>query len=130
MNARIEINLALAWLWILLGFLSGAILGLNFHREDWLGDYGSFARRLCRLGHISFFGLGVVNLLFYFTVRLLAISGSLLGWSSWGFVTGAVTMPICCFAIAFRPKLRLLFAVPILSLITGGLTMSWEMIKL
>src|SRR6266566_1875122 len=131
MNAYpFQMNLLLAWLWILLGFLAGLVLGLNFHREDWLGGYGSFPRRMCRLGHISFFGLGMVNLLFYFTVRLLFLSGNMLALSSWAFATGAVTMPICCFTIALRPKLRLLVAVPILSLITGGLTMTCKMITL
>jgi len=130
MNARIEINLALAWLWILLGFLSGAILGLNFHREDWLGGYGSFARRLCRLGHISFFGLGALNLMFYFSARSLGLGGGGLACASWAFITGAVAMPLCCFGSAFRPALRHLFFIPVLSLITGGLATIWKIINL
>ena len=66
-----QINLLVAWVWILLGFLSGFGLGLNFHREDWLGGYGSYKRRLFRLGHISFFGLGALNLMFYLTALRL-----------------------------------------------------------
>ena len=53
-----NLNLFLGWLWILLGFVSGMALGMFFHRENWLGGYGSFKRRMYRLGHISFFGLG------------------------------------------------------------------------
>ena len=37
-----QINLLLAWLWILLGFISGLVLGICFHRENWLGGYASF----------------------------------------------------------------------------------------
>ena len=33
----IQLNLFLAWLWILFGFLSGMVLGLFFHGEQWLG---------------------------------------------------------------------------------------------
>src|SRR6476646_8665042 len=62
-----QINLAFAWCWIVVGFLSGMVQGLSFHREDWLGGYASFRRRLYRLAHISFFGLGAVNLFFYLT---------------------------------------------------------------
>ena len=51
------------WLGMLLGVLSGAIIGLFFHREDWMGGYGSYRRRLTRLGHISFFWAGVGELL-------------------------------------------------------------------
>src|SRR5206468_12363049 len=54
-----QLNLLAAWSGILLGFISGLVFGLFFHREGWLGGYSSFKRRLYRLGHISFFGLAV-----------------------------------------------------------------------
>src|SRR6266436_1502559 len=63
----IQLNLIAAWSGILAGFVSGLLLGLFFHREDWLGGFGSFKRRLYRLAHISLFGLAIVNLMFYFT---------------------------------------------------------------
>ncbi|HMF37455.1 MAG TPA: hypothetical protein VKF17_12475, partial [Isosphaeraceae bacterium] len=59
-----DLNLTVAWLAILLGLISGTLLGLFFHREDWLGGYGSWRRRMLRLGHISFFGTGLLNLSF------------------------------------------------------------------
>ena len=52
------------WSGFLGGVLSGAVMGLLFHREDWLGGYGSRERRMVRLGHISFFGIGLINLFF------------------------------------------------------------------
>ena len=115
-----QINLVLAWAWISLGFLSGMLLGLFFHRDDWLGGYGSFKRRLYRLGHISFFGLGAVNLFFYFTVRALGSSGPAIELASWAFVAGAVAMPVCCLLMAHFPRTLPLFAVPVLSLLLGG----------
>src|SRR5690349_16227137 len=48
-----QLNLQLAWLWILLGFIAGMVLGLFFHREDWPGGYGSFRRRMYRPRYIS-----------------------------------------------------------------------------
>ena len=113
-------NLIIAWLWILLGFIGGSLLGLRFHREDWLGGYASHCRRLYRLGHISFFGLGILNLLFYFTVQELRASGLGPGIAAWGFVLGAATMPVCCLLMAHRPQWRGVFAVPVTSLITAG----------
>jgi hypothetical protein len=113
-------NVVLAWLWILLGFVSGLVLGLFFRREDWLGGYGSFKRRMYRLAHISFFGLGAVNLLFWLTVKSLPASSPLLAVTSWAFVVGAITMPVCCGLMAHWPKLHLLFSVPVASLIMGG----------
>jgi hypothetical protein len=115
-----SLNLTLAWLWILLGFVSGMVLGLFFHREDWLGGYGSFRRRMYRLAHISFFGLGAVNLLFRLTVQNLRCDGSLVGVASWAFVVGAITMPLCCVVMACFPKATMIFSVPVLSLLLGG----------
>jgi hypothetical protein len=112
-------NLILAWVWILLGFLSGLILGLFFRREDWLGGYASFKRRMYRLAHISFFGLGTVNLLFYVTVRDHAFTGALAAAST-AFIVGAISMPICCVLLAHFPKLHLLFSIPVLSLVIAG----------
>jgi hypothetical protein len=123
-------NLILAWLWILLGFVSGMVLGMFFHGENWLGGYGSFKRRMCRLGHISFFGLGVLNLLFALTVQYYALAGRGIQFASGAFFLGAVTMPLCCAIVANFPKLHLVFSVPVVSLITGGVLTLMEVIKL
>jgi hypothetical protein len=104
---------------MLLGFITGMGMGLFFHKEGWLGGYGSFQRRLYRLCHISFFGLGMVNLLFYITAQHFA-QGSLMNVASWAFVVGAITMPVCCLLMAHFPKAHFFFAVPVLSLIAGG----------
>lgn len=115
-----QLNLVVAWLWILLGFLSGMILGLFFHRENWLGGYATLRRRMYRLGHISCFGLGTVNLLFWLTVKNLQLAAPALGIASGALVVGAITMPIGCAVMAHFPKAYLIFTVPVLSLIAGG----------
>jgi len=121
-TAMVPLNLEFAWLWILLGFVSGMVLGLFFHRDNWLGGYGSFKRRMYRLGHISFFGLGAVNLLFWLTMQYLPAS-PFGDTASWAFVLGGITMPLCCAVMANFPKAHLIFSVPVLSLITGGVLM-------
>ena len=123
-------NLFLAWLWILLGFVSGMVLGMFFHGENWLGGYGSFKRRMYRLGHISFFGLGALNLLFCLTVQNFALAGPLIHIASLGFIIGAIAMPLCCAVMAQFPKAYLIFSVPVVSLITGGVLTLLEVIKL
>jgi hypothetical protein len=123
-------NLILAWLWILLGFTSGMVLGMFFRGENWLGGYGSFKRRMYRLGHISFFGLGAVNLLFCLTVQNFSLDGPLIHFASLAFITGAIAMPICCVVMAHFPKVHMLFAVPVVSLIAGGILTLLEVMKL
>jgi hypothetical protein len=123
-------NLFLAWLWILLGFVSGMALGLFFHHENWLGGYGSFKRRMYRLGHISFFGLGAVNLLFWLTMQNISPTGQFANIATWAFIVGAITMPVGCVIMAHFPKAHLVFAVPVVSLITAGILTLLEVIKL
>ncbi|HEY4984374.1 MAG TPA: hypothetical protein VIJ24_04875 [Verrucomicrobiae bacterium] len=127
---KFHLNLVIAWLWILLGFVSGMVLGLFFHRENWLGGYASFKRRLYRLAHISFFGLGVVNLLFCLTVQNFSLAGPLVHFASLAFITGAIAMPVCCVVMAHFPKAHMIFAVPVVSLIAGGILTLMEVIKL
>ena len=124
-----QINLLAAWAGMLLGFLSGLALGLFFHDENWLGGYGSFTRRLYRLAHISFFGLGAVNFFFYFTARGLP-SSTLLALASSAFIAGAITMPVCCLIMAHFPNTRSLFALPVMSLVTGGALTLMEVSKI
>lgn len=113
-------NLLFAWLWIVAGFIAGMLLGFFFHKPDWLDGYNSWKRRLYRLGHISFFGLSIINLLFYFTASHLSWSGTMTDAASWGFLIGAAAMPFCCLMAAHLPSFRHLFAVPVVSLLVAG----------
>lgn len=115
-----QVNLIGAWAGLLLAFISGLVLGLGFHRENWLGGYGSFKRRLYRLGHISFFGLAAVNFMFFMTARFGGLKGAGMGLASTSLLVGAVSMPACCFLMAHFPGVRLLFAIPVISLILGA----------
>lgn len=67
-NSNYKLNRAVAWVSLVLGAASGLVLGLwsfggPVEVPAWLGDYGDISRRLARLCHISFFGLGILNLL-------------------------------------------------------------------
>lgn len=114
-----EVNLWTAWIGIFLGLLSGTIQGLFFDREDWLGGYGSWPRRLMRLGHISFFGVAFLNLAYANTVHLLG-PASHVPFASILLVAGAVLMPLVCYLAAWRKPLRHFFALPVLSLLAAA----------
>jgi hypothetical protein len=116
------LNLVAGWLGMLAGVLSGAFIGLFFHREDWMGGYGSHRRRLTRLGHISFFGLGFLNLIFAVTAPPLNVHGRYLEVASISLVVAAITMPICCFLTAWKKPFRHLFPIPVTAAAVGILT--------
>lgn len=112
-------NLIGGWLGMLAGVVSGAIAGLFFYRDDWMGGYGSWRRRLTRLGHISFFGLGFLNLLFAATAGQLLLPGSYLRVASIALLIGAIAMPVCCFLSAWRKPMRQLFPIPVVAVTAG-----------
>jgi hypothetical protein len=113
------LNLIAGWLGMLAGVVSGAVLGLFFHDEKWMGGYTSYRRRLARLGHIAFFGLGFLNLIFAATAAQFSLADHNLSIASWALVLGAATMPLCCFLSAWRKPLRHLFPIPVLSVTAG-----------
>ena len=113
------LNIVVGWMALLLGIVAGIVAGLWFHSEEWLGGYSSWQRRLMRLGHISFFGLGFINLAFGLTVRSLSMEHDV-GISAILLVIGVASMPTVCYGAAFFRPLRHLFAIPVLS-VAGGI---------
>ena len=116
----LTLNLLAGWLCFLLGAISGALIGLRFHREDWLGGYQSFRRRMLRLGHIAFFGLGFINVLFAFSAVTFGFQPHPMQNASLMLAGGAVTMPLVCFLTAWKPAFRHIFFIPVI-LTAGGI---------
>jgi len=124
-----SINLYFAWSWILAGMLAGSVIGLFFHRADWLGGFDSWRRRMVRLAHIAFLGTGLLNLGFAWSVdRVLPDHGedALLGAASVLLIVGAISMPTVCLLAAWRERWRSLFFIPTLSLIIGVAALLWR----
>jgi hypothetical protein len=112
-------NILAAWVGIVAGVLVGIVHGLFFHREDWLGGYASWPRRLMRLGHVSFFGIALLNLAFAWTVHNP-------GWRPESSVPAAALviaqglMPLICYLAAWRPRMRRLFFLPVSCVLVGA----------
>ncbi|MEM1108569.1 MAG: hypothetical protein AAGH99_07760 [Planctomycetota bacterium] len=124
--------LAFAWLWFGLGIVSGAVLGLVFHRDDGWGGYGSWRRRLARLGHISFFGTGLLVLAMALTATALPLESGVaevLRWVGPTVVVGAVTMPLVCGLSAWRKPFRGWFPVPVAALSVGLLGFTTVLVR-
>jgi hypothetical protein len=114
------VNLVVGWLAILGGLLVGTAIGLFFDRDGWLGGYGSWRRRMVRLGHVALVGTGLLNLAFALSVEAGKLE-RVPGLASFLFVLGAATMAPVCFLAAWRKPLRHLFFVPVLSLVVACL---------
>jgi hypothetical protein len=112
------INWYFGWSSILTAFITGAMIGLFFYREDFLGGYSSFRRRIARLGHISLAALGMINIL-YGLSPVASASSPVAHVASLGFIVGGVSMPAVCFLSAWRAGFRHLFFIPVSALIVA-----------
>lgn len=122
-----QLHMFFGWSLMMLGGISGAVIGLRFHEADWAGGYASFRRRLMRLGHIAFFGLGILNVLFALALTQVPPGPRYQGLASAGFIVAGIGMPLCCFLAAWREPFRHLFAIPVLGVFlgVGALLVGW-----
>ncbi len=121
MNAEL-FALKIGWAGMMMGVLSGAVIGLLFHRKNWLGGYAAQPRRMVRLGHISFFGIGLINLFYGLSIAPMHIPAEAAMTGAWMLLGALITMPICCFLTAWKPAARHLFPIPVICAAGGILT--------
>ena len=115
--AMVQLHWYLAWAMLLAAFVSGAAVGLRFHRTDFWGGYASFPRRIVRLGHVALAALGMLNLLFALSLSQLHVGGPFIRVASVCLVVGSLAMPAVCFLAGWREPLRRLFVVPVAALV-------------
>ena len=91
------------------------VLGLFFPRENFLGGYSSWPRRLTRLGHIALAAIGLLNVVYAITPlssdatwRTAIIDAAL--------ILGGIAMPAVCFLSAWKKPLKFLFFLPVSAL--------------
>jgi hypothetical protein len=118
-----DLNLLVGWISTLAGVLSGSAIGLYFHQETWLGGYSSFRRRMVRLGHIAFFGLGFLNILFGLTSQAVPLPALNLSIASYGLLGANIAMPATCFLTAWREPMRHLFPIPVIAVAVAVVSM-------
>jgi hypothetical protein len=112
------INWYFGWTSILLAFVTGAIIGLFFYQEDFLGGYDSFRRRILRLGHIAQAALGMMNVVAGNSQIATGADFNMI--AQWGLIVGGISMPVVCFLSAWKPGFRHLFFIPVVSLIAAA----------
>ena len=117
-----QTSLLAGWIGVVGGVVSGAVIGLFFHVDGWAGGYGAFSRRMLRLGHISFFGIGLLNFALGLTATVVPLPATNLRLAVAAMIVAAVTMPLLCFLTAWRTPFRHLFAIPVLSVLLAAAT--------
>lgn len=107
------------WLFVLGGLVMGLVMGLKFQREEWLGGYSAFPRRMVRLAHVALVALGMINIQFAHSAARLHLNPRMESVASIAFIAAAALMPACCLRMAARRRNFEIFAAPIVCLATG-----------
>jgi hypothetical protein len=115
-----EWNRRIGWLCTCLGAASGLIMGLwsfngPFAVPGWLGEYDQVARRLARLGHIAFFGLGILNVLVAAELPRCSLGSATRRVASWAMNFGNVFLPLTLFAAAAYHPIKYFMSIPALA---------------
>ena len=110
-------NLAVGWGSMAIGALTGLILGLwSFGGPvpvpDLLGEYDALPRRLMRLGHIAFFGLGILNIIMAVHLGRLKSGDSHARLALIAMNFGNIFLPLTLVCAAFFEPLKYLMSLP------------------
>jgi len=98
-------NRRVGWASLVVGVGTGLVMGMwSFDGPmgvpEWLGAYDSVGRRLARLGHIAFIGLGILDILLARELPHLALSAGAKRAASRLMIVSNVVLPPTLFAAA------------------------------
>lgn len=120
-SGRSKIAPAIAWCSILLGALSGLVLGLwsfggPVPTPEWIGPYDALPRRFLRLAHVALFALGILHLMVSRQIGEMPVSVAADRLALRAMAFGNVAMPTALIAAALWEPLKYLTPLPALAL--------------
>ncbi len=125
-----RLNRAVAWSGFCLGVASGMVMGLwSFDGPlavpAWIGDYDQTARRFLRMGHIAFFGIGLLNLALASELTRLDLTRRgkrrAAGWMNFA----NLFLPPALIAAALYPPLKYLLPLPVIAACAALCLAAW-----
>jgi hypothetical protein len=110
-------NRLVGWTSLAVGIAVGLVMGLwsfdgPMQPPDWIGEYADTSRRLVRLGHIAFIGLGTIDILIERELERSSLAPAARAVASWSMVVGNVLLPMTLFAAAANRPVKYFMAVP------------------
>lgn len=130
MNGEGAWNRRVGWLSMAVGVGTGMVLGMwSFDGPmavpNWLGAYDSTARRLVRLGHIAFLGLGILDVLLARELAGLALSAAAKRLASRAMILGNVLLPPMLFAAGAWRFCKYVLPLPVTAVFVSLVLLAW-----
>ncbi len=111
-------NIIAGWLTMVLGILSGAIIGLwafagPFPTPKGHTNYTDLSRRMVRLGHIALIALPMINILYGQYIDSIPVSDSLKMLGSRGMIVCMIGVPLFLFLGSIYLPFKYVEAIPV-----------------
>jgi hypothetical protein len=125
-----EWNRRVGWVSACVGIASGLVMGLwsfdgPFPVPSWLGEYDQTSRRLARLGHIAFLGLGILNILVARELCRLTLGRTVRRTASLAMNFGNIFLPLTLFAAAAYRPLKYAMGAPAVAVFVALVVTAW-----
>lgn len=129
-----QINVALGWVWMILGITTGSIIGMYAFNGPMKAprgheDYSSLPRRLMRLGHIAFFALPMISILYGLSIDHAPISDQMKQIGSLSFLGCMIGLPVLLCVASFKESVKFLTPIPVLSGFIGLGIICWGFLR-
>ena len=123
-------NRTIGWASLAAGVATGLVMGLwsfdgPLPSPAWLGEYSDTPRRLARLGHNAFFGLGILNILLSRELVESSLREKGRRIASLSMNVGNVLLPISLFVAAIWPPAKYAMAIPATSVFVALCLAAW-----
>ena len=123
-------NRRIGWTSLADGVATGLVMGLwSFDGPlpvpAWLGAYGDTPRRLARLGHIAFIGLGGINILLARELELSSLGAGARRAAAIAMNVGNVLLPLTLFAAALWHPAKYAMGIPATSVFVALTLAAW-----
>ena len=123
-------NRAIGWASLAVGVATGLVMGLwsfdgPLPSPEWLGEYGDTPRRLARLGHIAFIGLGILNILLARELPHSSLGEKGRRAASLSMNIGNVLLPINLFAAAAWHPAKYAMGIPATAVFVALCLAAW-----
>jgi hypothetical protein len=123
-------NRSVAWTSMAVGIATGLVMGLwSFDGPvpvpAWLGEYGDTPRRLARLGHIAFLGLGILNLLLDHELPRSGLGARGKRAAAWAMNLGNIALPMGLFAAAAWAPAKYALSIPATAVFVALTLVAW-----
>ena len=123
-------NRTIGWFSLVVGIATGLVMGLwsfdgPMATPAWLGEYADTSRRLARLGHIAFIGLGLINILLAHELPHSALGTRARGIASRHMNFGNIVLPIALFAAAAWRPAKYAMAIPATAVFVAMCMAAW-----